>query len=154
MSLSWAQKGSYSFPTSLRIIEACESLNTMVSLTVLQQFLDSLTAISEEGSELCLNSLDQYNQCTDSKEELYPKVMVYMDDLVGKQIERVTVENMSRPWTDEDYYHLRVSFHYKNDDPSFDVEYNFDTIIFGVNEGKIKNIIYAREWIDLDNYGK
>lgn len=148
-----AQDKSYSFPNSERIISNCNRLKTNLTNNTLVQFIDSMKVLSEDGNELCLNSLDQYNNCMDSKETVYPKLLKYMDDLIGIDIQDVQLQAIKRPWEDEDYYSLRISFHYINKDSEVKIDENFDTIIFGVNQGKIKNIIYAREWINFNTYG-
>ena len=77
-----------------------------------------------------------------------------MKDLIGNQIDSVDLIKWNKPWEDEDYHELPFRMYYLNTNERWPVNVNFDTIHLGVNEGRIKNIVYAREWVELATYGE
>ena len=101
---------------------------------------------------MCFISLDADNKCEGVKTEVYSDLMVYMDDLIRKEV-TVDLTKWNKPWGDENFYTLRFEIHYSNENSDYPVESNFDTLIIDVNEDRIKSIMYAREWIDLATYG-
>lgn len=123
--------------------------------TVTQESIDTLFSnLKDLSSEqpMCFNTLGVYNNCDDYADSIFIKAMVYIDDLIGKNVE-VKLTKWNKPWDDENFYTLRFEIYYENTNPNFPTNLNFDTFIIDVNNNKIQNVILAREWIDLDKFG-
>lgn len=135
-----------------KIVNHFQTFEGEVSQETIDNLILNLEAMSTDSAEMCFNSLGIYNNCEDTPESLYPILERYLDDLIGKEV-RVEFFSWNQPWLDEDYYSLSFKLIYQNDNINYPVEENFDTIILGVNKGEIKNFIYARELIDLANFG-
>lgn len=134
------------------IVENFENFEGEVNQASIDELIFKLKTMSTDSAEMCFTTLGLYNDCQDNSETLYPILESYLDDLIGKEI-MVEFYRWNQPWLDEDFYSLSFKLIYKNDNPNYPVEENFDTIILDVNKGEIKNIIYAREWIDLAIFG-
>lgn len=135
-----------------KIVEHLYGLNEVVTQSSIEKLLLDLEAISYDTS-MCFISLGEYNNCETGKSEVYPRLMKYIDDLVGKDV-KVELTRWNKPWDDENFYTLRFKLSYSNENESYPVDINFDTIILDINEDKIKTIIYAREWVDLASFGE
>lgn len=126
------------------------NLNGEVTTIKINSLILDLKKLSAD-STMCFYSLFDYNNCNSDSDAVYDKVASYLNDLINKSVD-VKLTKWNKPWEDENFYTLRFEIYYANDNPKFPVDLNFDSFILDVSEDRIKNIILAREWIELSKY--
>lgn len=136
-----------------QIVAQFDNFEGEVTQAKIDVLLTSLSDLSSESTDMCFTSLGKYNNCAEGARDVYATFSGYIDDLIGKN---VTVEliGWNKPWEDENFYTLKFKISYDNHNPDFPVDINFDTVILDINNDKIKNITYGREWIDLATFGQ
>lgn len=152
--LSCLNANAQNYPIKDSLKSDFNGLVGVITESKIIRFLDDIERKSSLKVDMCFTTLGEYNNCLDNRQSIKRILYRYMDDLIGKHIDSADLIKWNKPWEDEDYYELSFRMYYANTNDGWPVNVNFDTIHLGVNEGRIKNIVYAREWVELATYGE
>jgi hypothetical protein len=136
-----------------QIVDHFKNFEGIVTQSKIDDLLVGLKSLSTDLNIMCYTNLFHHNKCIENADTVYYRVNGYIDDLIDKTVE-VNLVKFKQPWLDENFYVLRFKINYLDRHNNSLIRKNFDTIVLDIDNDKIINVIYAREWIDLDTYGK